>query len=130
MRVTDLASGRRYAERYDDLLIATGLVPGHAEVPGVEGPDVFVVHTLLDGELVRAALAGGRVSNAVVVGAGYIGLETAESLVGRGVAVTVLDQAPAPMTTLDPDMSEWVADGVRETGITLMARRRARRDPA
>jgi NADPH-dependent 2,4-dienoyl-CoA reductase/sulfur reductase-like enzyme len=122
VRVTDLSSGRQYTERYDDLLIATGSSPVKPAVPGIEGPDVFVVHTLLDGELVRAALAGGSISNVVVVGAGYIGLETAESLAGRGVAVTVLDQAPAPMTTLDPDMSEWVGDGVREAGITLMAR--------
>jgi NADPH-dependent 2,4-dienoyl-CoA reductase/sulfur reductase-like enzyme len=120
VRVTALDSGTRYAERYDDLLIATGSFPVMPTVPGVEGPGVFAVHTLLDGELVRAALAAGTVARAVVVGAGYIGLETAESLVARGVAVTVLDQSPAPMTTLDPDMSEWVAAGITEVGITLI----------
>jgi NADPH-dependent 2,4-dienoyl-CoA reductase/sulfur reductase-like enzyme len=120
VRVTDLASGRQYSQGYDDLLIATGSFPVTPDVPGVEGPGVHAVHTLTDGEQVLAALAAGSVTRAVVVGAGYIGLETAESLVGRGIAVTILDHAPAPMTTLDPDMSERVADGVREIGAELL----------
>lgn len=124
VRVTDLDRGTSYAEPYDDLLIATGSLPVRPPLPGADGPGVFVVHTLDDGQLVRAHLQGvraGQAVNAVIVGAGYIGLETAESLVGRGINVTLLDQAPAPMTTLDPDMGEWVANGIAEAGITLVA---------
>ncbi len=120
VHVTELDTGRRYSERYDDLVIATGSVPVTPPVHGYAGGGVFVVHSLGDGERIRAELDTGRVMRAVVVGAGYVGLETAESLLARGVAVTLLDQAAAPMTTLDPDMSEQVAAGVREGGIGLV----------
>ncbi len=119
--VTPLDGGAPYSEQYDDLLVATGSVPVLPSVPGAAGPGVFPVHTLLDGDHVRAELDGRTVTNAVVVGGGYVGLETAEALVGRGIAVTVIDQAPAPMATLDPDMSEWVASGIKAAGIALSA---------
>ncbi len=121
VRITDLASGTHYLQPYDDLLIATGSVPVAPPIPGADGPGVFTVHNLADGEGILAELTTGRVSHAVIVGAGYIGLETAESLTDRGVRVTLLDHAAAPMTTLDPDMSEWVANGLREAGVTLEA---------
>ncbi len=120
VRVTELDTGRQYTERYDDLVIATGSVPVTPQLPGVDGPGVFEVHSLADGERVRAELETGRVAHAVVVGAGYVGLETAESLMARGVAVTLLDHGAAPMASLDPDMSEHVATGIKEAGIGLL----------
>ncbi|HEX4017664.1 MAG TPA: FAD-dependent oxidoreductase [Frankiaceae bacterium] len=120
VRVTELDTGRQYSEHYDDLVIATGSVPVTPQVPGVEGADVFEVHSLGDGENVRAQLDSGRVVNAVVVGAGYVGLETAEALMARGVTVTLLDHAAAPMASLDPDMSERIAAGIKEAGIGLI----------
>lgn len=120
VHVTDLAAGRHYSERYDELLIATGSTPVRPPLAGVDGQGVFGVHTLEDGARVRAELETGRVSEVVVVGAGYVGLETAESISARGPAVTVIDQAPFPMTTLDPDMGEHLAAGIRESPVTLM----------
>ncbi len=119
VEVTDLNSGREYSERYDDLLIATGSVPYRPTIPGIDGKRVFGVHTLEDGARIRAALETERVSSVVVIGAGYVGLETAESISARGIAVTVVDQAETPMTTLDPDMGEQVILGIRETPIQL-----------
>jgi NADPH-dependent 2,4-dienoyl-CoA reductase/sulfur reductase-like enzyme len=120
VHVSELDSGRRYSERYDDLVIATGSVPVTPPVPGVDSSGVFEVHSLTDGERVRAELDTGRITGAVVVGAGYVGLETAESLMARGLTVTLLDHAPAPMATLDPDMSELVATGIRDSGLGLI----------
>jgi len=54
-----------------------------------------------------------------VVGGGYIGLEMAEAFVQRGLEVTVVDAAPQPLSTLDPDVGALVADAVRALGITL-----------
>ncbi len=123
VRVTELDTGRQYSERYDDLVIATGSVPVTPPIPGSDGSDlngVFAVHGLGDGERIRTHLETGRIASAVVVGAGYVGLETAEALMARGVAVTVLDHAAAPMTTLDPDMSEHVATAIKESGLGLI----------
>ncbi len=119
LQVKDLQSGARSTERYDELLIATGAVPVRPPIPGIDGAGVLGVHTLHDGEQVRAQLASGAAARAVVIGAGYVGLETAEGLAARGLAVTIVDQAATPMVTLDPDMGEYVAVGVREGGIEL-----------
>ena len=80
---------------------------------------MYGVQTLDDGEAVRAAVAADGASRAVVVGGGYIGLEMAEAFVERGLEVTVVEAAPQPMSTLDPDVGALVAEAVRGLGITL-----------
>src|SRR5690606_15081531 len=68
----------------------------------------------------RTRDSGGEPRRAVVVGAGYIGVEMAEALVRRGFEVTVLDQAPQPMTTLDPDMGALVHEAMCDLGIEVV----------
>ncbi|MGH3316576.1 MAG: NAD(P)/FAD-dependent oxidoreductase, partial [Nocardioidaceae bacterium] len=91
--------------RFDHLLIATGATPLRPDLPGLKAPNVLGVQTLDDGahaiEVLQAREPDTR--DAVVIGGGYIGIEMAEALVRRGYAVTVIDRAPQPMTTLDPD---------------------------
>ena len=97
---------------FDQLVLATGARPGPpATSPAWTPPGVFGVQTLDDGEAVRAAVAPDGPQRAVVVGGGYIGLEMAEAFVQRGLAVTVVEAAPQPMSTLDPDMGALVARG-------------------
>ena len=106
--VRDLASGRRYREGFDHLVLATGALPVRPPLPGCDAAGVFGVQTLDDGEALLAGLERLRPQRAVVIGGGYIGVEMAEALARRQVAVTVVDQAPQPMSTLDPDMGELV----------------------
>jgi NADPH-dependent 2,4-dienoyl-CoA reductase/sulfur reductase-like enzyme len=84
----------------------------------VQARGVFGVQTLDDGMAVRAALdAGAR--RAVVIGAGYIGLEMAEALMIRGLEVTVVEAGPQPLSRVDPDMGVMVAEAMRGMGITV-----------
>jgi len=115
----DLASGRSYREGFDSLVIATGAVPVRPSLPGVDADGVFGVQTLDDGAALLADLERARPRRAVVVGGGYIGVEMAEALVRRGVAVTVVDQAAQPMTTLDPDMAASVHQAMEDLGIEV-----------
>jgi NADPH-dependent 2,4-dienoyl-CoA reductase/sulfur reductase-like enzyme len=115
----DLAAGRSYWEGFDSLVIATGAVPVRPPLPGVDAAGVFGVQTLDDGAALLADLAQAQPRRAVVVGGGYIGVEMAEALVRRGVAVTVVDQAAQPMTTLDPDMSAAVHQVMEGIGIDV-----------
>ena len=117
--VRDLVGGGESRLGFDQLVIGTGAVPVRPDIPGVEAPGVFGVQTLDDGEAVRAAVAAGA-ERAVVVGGGYIGLEMAEAFVQRGLAVTVVEAAAQPMSTLDPDMGQLVADAVVGLGIELL----------
>ena len=106
---------------FDRLLVATGAVPLRPGLPGLDAPNVVGVQTLDDGaralELLQAREPRSR--EAVVVGAGYIGIEMAEALVRRGYAVTVVDRAPQPMTTLDPELGRLVAHAMEGVGIAL-----------
>ncbi|MGI8697398.1 MAG: FAD-dependent oxidoreductase [Mycobacteriales bacterium] len=103
---------------YDQLMIATGARPIRPDLPGINTDGVYGVQTLSDGEAVQQALAAGP-KRAVVVGAGYIGLELAEALVRRGLQVTVVEAAEQPMSTVDPDIGARIADVVRGIGIDL-----------
>ncbi|MDQ4085972.1 MAG: FAD-dependent oxidoreductase, partial [Actinomycetota bacterium] len=122
----DLAGGRVHvagAESvpFDQVLIATGAKPLRPDLPGLKAPNVLGVQTLDDGahavEVLRAHEPRAR--DAVVVGAGYIGIEMAEALVRRGYHVTVVDGAPQPMTTLDPELGRMVAEAMEGMGIDL-----------
>jgi NADPH-dependent 2,4-dienoyl-CoA reductase/sulfur reductase-like enzyme len=115
----DLAAGRSYRESFDSLVIATGAVPVRPPLPGVDAAGVFGVQTLDDGAALLADLDRTQPRRAVVVGGGYIGVEMAEALVRRGVAVTVVDQADQPMTTLDPDMGAAVHQVMEDIGIDV-----------
>jgi NADPH-dependent 2,4-dienoyl-CoA reductase/sulfur reductase-like enzyme len=117
--VRDLEGDGESRLGFDQLVLGTGAVPVRPDIPGMDAPGVFGVQTLDDGEAVRAAVAAGA-ERAVVVGGGYIGLEMAEAFVQRGLAVTVVEAAPQPMPTLDPDMGALVADAVLGLGIELL----------
>jgi len=115
----DLAAGRSYREGFDSLVIATGAVPVRPPLPGADAAGVFGVQTLDDGAALLEDLHRAQPRRAVVVGGGYIGVEMAEALVRRGVAVTVVDRAAQPMTTLDPDMGSAVHRAMEGIGIDV-----------
>lgn len=108
--------GQEQTIGYDQLVIGTGAVPVRPPIPGTDLPGVHGVQTIDDGLRVLDSLHR-RPENAVVVGAGYIGIEMAEAMRSRGLAVTVVDQAEQPMTTLDPDMGELIAKAMGRMGI-------------
>ena len=118
--VRDLAAGRSYREGFDSLVIATGAVPVRPPLSGADAAGVFGVQTLDDGAALLADLDRVPPRRAVVVGGGYIGIEMAEALVRRGVAVTVADQAAEPMATLDPDMGAIVHRTMEDLGIEVL----------
>ncbi|HEX5495443.1 MAG TPA: FAD-dependent oxidoreductase [Mycobacteriales bacterium] len=116
--VVQASGGTRRVLDFDQVVIATGAVPRRPDLPGADAAGVFGVQTLHDGEAVRAALdAGAR--RAVVVGAGYIGLEMAEALLNRGLAVSVVEAGPQPLSRVDPDMGAKVAEAMRGMGIAV-----------
>ncbi|MEV6109983.1 FAD-dependent oxidoreductase [Streptomyces sp. NPDC051940] len=102
---------------FDHLVIATGARPTRPRLPGIDAPGVHGIQTLDDGQALIDVLDKERVRHAVVVGAGYIGVEMAEALVHRGIDVTVLEAADEPMSTLDPDMGRLVHDAMNGMGV-------------
>lgn len=123
VRALDRETGETYWTGFDKLVIATGARPVRPALPGMDAPGVHGVQTLDDGQALLETLdraPGAR--RAVVIGAGYIGVEMAEALLKHGFEVTVLNRGEQPMATLDPDMGRLVHDAMDGLGITTVNR--------
>lgn len=120
VRARDVDSGDEYWTSYDKLVIATGARPVRPDMPGADAPGVHGVQTLDDGQALIDTLTRTRGRRAVVVGAGYIGVEMAEALINRGYEVTVVNRGSEPMSTLDPDMGRLVHEAMEGLGITIV----------
>ncbi|WP_037649326.1 FAD-dependent oxidoreductase [Streptomyces flavidovirens] len=121
VRSRDLESGAESWTGFDKLVVATGARPVRPPLPGIDAPGVHGVQTLDDGQALIGTLERTKGRRAVVVGAGYIGVEMAEALVGRGYEVTVLNRGEQPMATLDPDMGRLVHEAMNGMGITTVS---------
>ena len=119
LRVRALQTSEESWERYDDLLITTGASPAVPRLPGMDAGGVFGLSILQTGIDLYRDIEQHNPRKAVVVGGGYIGLEMAEALLARGIAVTLIDMAPQVMTTMDPDMSRRITEYMVEQGVTV-----------
>ncbi|MFE6976124.1 FAD-dependent oxidoreductase [Streptomyces sp. NPDC057682] len=120
VRARDRDSGETYWTDFDKLVIATGARPVRPDLPGMDAAGVHGVQTLDDGQALLDSLDRTRGRRAVVVGAGYIGVEMAEAMLNRGFEVTVLNRGEQPMATLDPDMGRMVGEAMAGLGITTV----------
>ncbi len=111
---------------YDQLVVGTGAVSARPPIEGLVGPDalgpadgVHLLHSMGDTfELVRT-LEEDQPASAVIVGAGYIGLEMAEGLTARGLTVTQFEQLPEVLPTVDPSLGALVNGALREHGVAV-----------
>lgn len=114
---------------YDELVVGVGASPARAGISGLDtlGPadGVHVLHSMGDTFALERDLDERRPRTAIIIGAGYVGLEMAEALTVRGLAVTQLQRGPEVLSTLDPQLGaivheELVDHGVRvETGVRV-----------
>ncbi|CAM5273973.1 MULTISPECIES: FAD-dependent oxidoreductase [Streptomyces] len=124
VRALDRESGEAYWTGFDKLVIATGARPVRPALPGMDAAGVHGVQTLDDGQALLDSLealrSGGGPRRAVVVGAGYIGVEMAEAMLKRGFEVTVVNRGEQPMATLDADMGRLVHEALDGLGVTTV----------
>jgi NADPH-dependent 2,4-dienoyl-CoA reductase/sulfur reductase-like enzyme len=104
---------------YDRLVIATGAVPVRPSIDGLDHPGVHVLHSMADTFAVHHALAAGA-GSALIVGGGYIGLEMAEAFTARGLEVTLVEQAPAVMPTVDLELGRVLGEELRRHGVQVV----------
>ena len=119
VRVRDLASGREYEESYDKLILAPGAAPLRPPIPGIDLPGVFTLRNLQDVDRIKGRMDQG-VERAVVVGAGFIGLELTESLVRRGVAITVVEMQDQVLPPFDKEMTTPIVETLLARGVTVL----------
>ena len=116
--VTVRGPSGEYAESYDKLVIATGSSPIMLSPPGADDPRVTRLWTIPDMDGILAKVKAGA-KRAVVVGAGFIGLETAENLNERGLDVTIVELMDQVLPTFDREMATPLAQELASAGIAL-----------
>jgi NADPH-dependent 2,4-dienoyl-CoA reductase/sulfur reductase-like enzyme/rhodanese-related sulfurtransferase len=136
VRLRNVSTGEVTVEAYDRLVLAPGAAAIHPPLPGIDLPGIFHVRTVPDARTINEWLEKGNPflagmfrysgfqavkprTRAVVVGGGFIGLETAENLVHRGFEVTLLQNSDHVLTPLDPENSCIVEAHLRRNGVRL-----------
>lgn len=117
--VRDLDAEATRTESWDRLILATGARAVRLPLPGFDLPGVHVLRDLDDGRAVKDRLADGTLERAVVIGAGYIGMEMAHVLTARGVAVTVLERMPSVIPGWHEDTVARVAETLSDNGVEI-----------
>lgn len=116
IRVKNLGSGELFDAPYDKLILAPGAGAIVPDIPGIHERNIFTVKTVPDSDAIKQFLASHPSKNAIVVGGGFIGLETAEALMNRGLNVTIVELAPQILLPFDQDMASLMAAHLQEKG--------------
>jgi NADPH-dependent 2,4-dienoyl-CoA reductase/sulfur reductase-like enzyme/rhodanese-related sulfurtransferase len=134
----NVTTGEVTTESYDKLVLSPGAASVHPPLPGIDLPGIFHVRTVPDARTIREWIEKGTtflagmynysgiqmvkpVRRAVVVGGGFIGLETAENLVHAGFDVTLIQKPDHVLSPLDPEIACLVQGHVRKHGVKVIA---------
>lgn len=112
-------SGDAYQQSYDKLILAPGATPFVPPIDGIEAPNVLTLRNLNDTDRIKSYVDSGRTKRAVVVGAGFIGLEMVEQLVGRGIETTLVELQPQVLPLMDSEMSQPLEQELRHHNVSL-----------
>lgn len=118
VRVRELDTGQEYDESYDKLILSPGASPMRPPLPGMDLPGVFTLRNLQDVDRIRQRVDQG-IRRAVMVGAGFIGLELVENFVHRGIATTVVELQDQVLPPFDKEMTSPVVELLAAQGVIL-----------
>lgn len=119
VHVRDLVRGREYEESYDKLILAPGAAPLRPPLPGIDLPGIYTLRNLQDVDRIKGQIDQG-VKRAVVVGAGFIGLELVENFIRRGIATTVVELQDQVLPPFDKEMTTPIAQALASKGVSLL----------
>lgn len=119
--VSSVNDGSRQEVAYDKLIIATGAAPIVPSIEGIGLKGVFCVRTPDDAIAIREYIQQNECKRAVVVGAGFIGMEMSENLMAQKVSVTLIDMCDQILPNiLDPEMAGYAAKQLRQSGLKIL----------
>lgn len=109
---------------YDELIVGTGALPSRAGITGLDvltpQDGVHVIHSMGDTFALDRFLDERQPASAIIVGAGYVGLEMAEAFIVRGLSVTQLQRGPEVLSTLDPELGALVHQELSDHGVDVI----------
>ncbi len=109
--------GTEYQEAYDKLVLSPGADPLRPPIPGINDECIFTLRNVPDTDAIQEFIKSRQVQHAVVVGAGFIGLEMTENLHHRGIRVTIVEMAEQVMTPLDYEMAASVHQHLKTKNV-------------
>ena len=125
--VTVRHDGQEFTESYDKLILSPGAKPFVPTIEGLaEAKNAYTLRNVPDLDEIMAAL-DNHPKEAVVIGAGFIGLEMAENLAKRGLQVTIVEKAPHVLPPLDQEMAAFVQAELVKNGVRVITSQSATR---
>jgi NADPH-dependent 2,4-dienoyl-CoA reductase/sulfur reductase-like enzyme len=112
-----LPNGSERVLESDRLVIGTGAAPVQPPIRGLDAPGVHLLHTMGESFAVHEHLTAKHPRTAVIIGGGYIGLEMADALRHRGLAMTLFEAAPAVLQTVDAEYGQRVQEELQHHGV-------------
>lgn len=112
-------TGKQYVENYDKLVLSPGAEPVKPPIPGVDLEGIFTLRNVNDTDAIKAYVTPLKTGRAVVIGAGFVGLEMAENLHGLGLKVTIIERGTQVLAPLDFPVAAIVQQHIRSRGIDL-----------
>jgi NADPH-dependent 2,4-dienoyl-CoA reductase/sulfur reductase-like enzyme len=129
--IVTAADGAEEAISYDRVMVGTGALPIRPPISGLDqvGPEdgVHLLHSMPDTFAVMRTLEQTQPASAVIIGAGYVGLEMAEALTARGMAVTQIEQLSEVLPTVDPELGTLVNFELAAHGVEVITGATAKR---
>ncbi len=113
------ADGTEYTETYDKLLLSPGASPVRPPLPGIETEGIFTLRNVSDTDAIKSFISRQKPQNAVIIGAGFIGLEMAENLHDAGLDVAIVEMANQVMAPIDFSMASFVHAHLVQKGVQL-----------
>lgn len=119
VRVKRLEDGSEYVESYDKLILSPGARAVRPELPGIDSARIWTLRTVEDTYQIREFIDRTHPKNVIVVGGGFIGLESAENFLHAGIQTTLLQRSAQVLPPLDYDMACQVHAYLRDQGLDL-----------
>lgn len=113
-------NGEEYEEIFDFLVLAPGAKPIFPAIKGIENKKIFTLRNINDMDKIKSEIKNNAIKKAVVVGGGYVGIETAENLKHLGIDTTLVEAAPNILAPFDSEISNILEYELVNNGIELM----------
>ena len=113
-------NGEKYEENFDFLVLAPGAKPIFPAIKGIENKKIFTLRNINDMDKIKSEIKNNAIKKAVVVGGGYVGVETAENLKHLGIDTTLVEAAPHILAPFDSEISNILEYELVNNGIELM----------
>jgi len=124
VEIVDRTKNITYTEDYDILVLSPGAEPIRPPIEGVHSEGVFTLRTVNDAENIKEFITTRKVQSASIIGAGAIGIEVAENLNLKGIRITLIDMLNQVLPFIDPEMSYYVIEHLKEKNIEVLLGRK------